>query len=562
MRVLAGGLFDGQDVFGPSTLVCEHGRVARLEPGWSTRDGPVVDLSARFVLPAFVNAHSHLAMTLLRGYGEDLPLERWLSERILPAEDLLTPEDVYWGALAALAEAIRSGTGTVADMYMHMDAVAEAVLQSGARALLARGLVGSGEAFAWRLHEAIRLHERWHGADGRVQVWFGPHAPYSCPPPSLAEAVAQARARGVGLHIHLLETADEAERCRAQHGHTPLALLDRLGAGHLPILAAHMVHPTEEDWAALPRLSLAVVTCPVSNMALASGLAPLALYRGRLPLALGTDGAAPAGGLDMYVHLKALRWAEKSRSRDAAALPAGEVLALATAGGGEALRWPGLGRLAPGSPADFQAVDLEDLAALPVYEPLATLASAGSGALVTDLFVAGRPLLRDGAFVTLDARAIAQRVRAIPPRRSQPRPPSRRRGLGARLMAKNVARRRTRRASRLAPTRPRPRPRHEPHQALVPPHPTPPARAHPLRQAPGRARASVARAGSHPPRGSHPAPCGGGRALGRRAPAGRVGGVPLPVLPPAPGGAAARRAAPRGGRGACRGHRLGAADAP
>ena len=207
----------------------------------------VIDGYERVVLPGFINSHTHAAMTLLRGYADDLPLMDWLEKKIWPLEAKLTADDIYWGTMLAISEMIRTGTVCFADMYFFMDAVAQAVEKSGIRAVLARGMVGVGPEHEQAFSESREMIEKWHGAcNNRITCKLGPHAPYTCPPDYLERVMNLSDELEVGLHIHIAETRSEFEDIKRIYGYTPVTHLDKLGRFERPVVAAHYFHLTRE----------------------------------------------------------------------------------------------------------------------------------------------------------------------------------------------------------------------------------------------------------------------------------------------------------------------------
>ncbi len=363
------------------------------------------------VLPGLVNAHNHVAMTLLRGYGRDLPLDRWLSERIWPAEERLTSQDVCAGALLGCLEMLRGGITAFADMYMWMDAVGEAAVTSGIRASLSRGIVGLDPGWEAKIAEAADFCRRWEGqGDGRITTMVAPHAEYTCPRPLWKEAVALAADLGVRIHTHVSETAAEVAGCRQRHGCSPVAFLGEVGALDRGLLAAHCVHIDAQDARLLARPEVGVVTNPVSNAKLGSGIAPLEMMRqAGVAVCLGSDGAASTDTLGLWEEMRLAAWLQKAVLQDPAAMPAEDVLRMATTDGNRALGLPG-GQLAPGAPADLIMVDLSGLHQSPHPDLPNNLVYGGRDADVRLTVVGGRIVMEDGAFPGIDHEALAADV--------------------------------------------------------------------------------------------------------------------------------------------------------
>lgn len=365
------------------------------------------------IIPGLVNAHTHSPMVLLRGYADDLPLMTWLTEKIWPLEDRFEADDIFWGTQLASLEMIASGTTAFADMYFHMGRMAEAVAESGLRASLARGLQGLGPNADRALAEAEELYRDWHGgADGRITVRLGPHAPFTCGADYLIRVGDLAERLGAGVHIHLSETHDEVEKSLAEHGISPIGLVHRLGLDRVPLQAAHVVYPVAGDAEIMASWQGGAVHCPRSNLKLGSGIAPVPdLLAAGVQVALGTDGAASAGGLDLWEELRLATLLAKGATRDARTLPAGPTLDLATGAGARML---GLGEevgsLEPGRQADLVVVDLSRPGLQPRHDTRSLLAYSAQAADVRLTMVDGRILYRDGAYTTLDEERIRREV--------------------------------------------------------------------------------------------------------------------------------------------------------
>ena len=210
----------------------------------------VIDADGKIAVPGMVNTHTHAAMTLLRSYADDMVLMDWLQNKIWPAEDGLTDDDIYWGTMLSIAEMLKSGTTCFADMYFSMDRVADAVAETGIRAALSRGLTGfSDENFAKLEENAALFKERHNSCNGRIRVMLGPHAPYTCSMDYLKKVVAKAQELGSEIHMHLAETRGEVDDCIKEHGMSPIKLMDSIGMFECGTLAAHCVHVDEEDMA-------------------------------------------------------------------------------------------------------------------------------------------------------------------------------------------------------------------------------------------------------------------------------------------------------------------------
>lgn len=407
----------------PPGTVLEHHALA-------VRDGRIVALlpsaaaSARFtaaevvhrdhhaLLPGLVNAHTHLAMTLLRGLADDLPLDRWLGEHIWPAEARwVSHEFVRDGTALALAESIRGGVTCINDMYFFPDATAHVALQAGVRSSL--GIVVLDLPTAWAsdsddyLHRGLAVRDQ-HRADPLLSFMLAPHAPYSVSDAGFERVRVLAAELDARIHCHIHETAGEVARAVAHDGRRPLARLDALGIVGPDLLAVHMTQLTTAEVALCAERRVSVVHCAESNLKLASGLCPVAALRAAgVTVALGTDGAASNNDLDLLGELRTATLLAKQVAGDPTAIPAHIALEMATLGGARALGLgDATGSLVPGKWADLITIDLGALEQQPVHDPASTLVYATGRERVCDVWVASRPLMRDRALLTLDETAI------------------------------------------------------------------------------------------------------------------------------------------------------------
>lgn len=387
------------------TITAIVSRPERIEQAGIDR---VIEGNKWILLPGLINTHGHAAMTLLRGYADDLPLMRWLEDKIWPAEKALTGDDVYWGTLLAIAEMLKGGTTTFTDMYFFMDRAAEAVAESKIRAMLSRGLAGVGLAGGRMLREAESFINNWQGKEnGRINTSLGPHAPYTCPPGFLKKVMAIAARTGRPLQIHLAETAGEVERCRQKYGLSPVELMEHVGLFQFEVIAAHCVHLSDRDISILAQQGVGVAHNPGSNLKLGSGIAPLnELLKAGVKVSLGTDGAGSNNNLDLWEEIFLAALLPKGIHQDPTVIPARAALKMATTNGAEVLRLPRLGKLKVGYRADLIGLkgDLPHLN--PIFDPSAHLVYSAAAADVSLVMVDGQILVDNGSLTTLDEERI------------------------------------------------------------------------------------------------------------------------------------------------------------
>lgn len=370
----------------------------------------VIDGSRRLYMPGLVNTHCHAAMSLLRGYGDDLALQVWLEEKMWPNEAKFTGDDVRWGTLLSILEMVKGGTTAFVDMYDHMDEVAQAVVESGMRGCLTRGVIGlcPPEVQDHKLKEAIQFAKDWHGqAEGRITAMMSPHAPYTCPPDYIEKIVQAAHDLQLPLHTHMSETLREVEENEKQYGLRPVAHLAKLGLFSRPSLVAHAVHLNDEEIELLREHDVRVSHNPGSNLKLASGVARVPdLLRAGVRVSLGTDSSASNNNLDMFEEMRLAALIHKGVSGDPVAVPATEALKLGTVSGAESIWLDKVGTLAAGMKADFIALDIDRPHFFPRSDFISHVIYAASAGDVTDVFVDGKALVRDRECLTLDEEKI------------------------------------------------------------------------------------------------------------------------------------------------------------
>ena len=369
------------------------------------------------LLPGLVNAHTHTAMSLLRGIADDVPLKAWLEHEIWPREArFVSPEFVYDGTLLGAAEMLKGGVTSCSDMYFFPEDAARAYESAGMRAVLGLPILEfptpyAADADAY-LQRGLAARDAYkHSA--LFSFALAPHAPYTVSDVTWEKIVMFARQLDLPIVTHLAETRDEIDRAVAATGMSPLARLDRLGVTGPTFAAVHGVHLSETDMALLATHRCHVVHCPASNLKLASGIAPVAeLLRREVNVALGTDGAASNNRLDLFSEMRLASLLGKVASGDAAALPAATALTMATRNGAAALALETkIGSLAPGKLADVIAVDLDTLNTAPLYDPVSHLVHAAGRDCVTDVWINGVRIVAARRLTTVDEDEVLAKAR-------------------------------------------------------------------------------------------------------------------------------------------------------
>ncbi len=389
-------------------VIVDQDKITAIAPWPEAQDRypgiAVIELPGQALMPGLVNAHTHHAMNLLRGYADDLPLMTWLSEHIWPAEGQhVDRQFVEDGTRLAIAESVRGGVTCFNDMYFFPDAVAEAAISMGVRASV--GLIALDFPTIWAqdaddyLQKGQRLHQDLQH-QSMITTMIAPHAPYTVSAGPLKKIAAMRDSLGIGVHIHVHETAFEVQQFMQQHGTRPLARLTELGLVDKHLAAVHMTQLTDAEIDQLADAGSHVLHCPESNLKLASGIAPVAkMLKAGINVAIGTDGAASNNDLDMIGEMRTAAFIGKNETQDAAALPAWQLLRMATVNGADALGIADqTGSIEAGKQADLITIDFNRLELQPVYNPVSHIVYSANRYDVSNVWVAGTRLLDNGSF--------------------------------------------------------------------------------------------------------------------------------------------------------------------
>ncbi|HHH46640.1 MAG TPA: TRZ/ATZ family hydrolase [Thiotrichales bacterium] len=411
----------GGVVYEHHALAVHNGRIHALLPAAEAKDRFSPDhhvcLPEHVLLPGLVNAHTHAAMSLMRGLADDLPLMDWLQNHIWPAEaKWVTEEFVQDGSLLAMAEMLRCGTTCFNDMYFYPEVTARAASSVGMRAAIGLILIDFPTHYAdgpdAYFHKALQTHDAWRN-DPLVHLLFAPHAPYSVSDAPLQRLRVLADELGLPIHMHVHETAQEIEDSLEKHGCRPLERLERLGFLGPDLVAVHMTQVTDAEIGKVAEAGVQVVHCPESNLKLASGFCPVQRFlEAGVNVAIGTDGAASNNDLDMPGEIRTAALLAKGVAGDPTALDAHAALHAATLGGARALGLDEVtGSLSPGKWADLCAIRLDAVETTPLYDVASHIVYAAGREAVTDVWVAGRHLMHERRLLTIDENELLATAR-------------------------------------------------------------------------------------------------------------------------------------------------------
>ncbi|MGF1597555.1 MAG: amidohydrolase family protein [Acidimicrobiales bacterium] len=402
IRVVAGGAVDIDAI----------GRIVAVGPPAQLGSGPAPTIVGGLLMPGLVNAHAHTPMTLVRSVGDGLPLQRWLAEEVWPREGRLTADDVRAGMALGSVEMLLAGVTTSCEMYFNEEVMVEAVLATGARMVNTPGVISAllphGDVEP-RIERIAAFHRSYDDPDGRIRVGFAPHSIYDLTPQQCGEIAARAQAVDALFHIHLDETRAERELTIATYGRSATRLLAEHGALEGRVLAAHGVWLDDDDRRLLAEAGASVAHCPQSNLKLGSGMADVAaLLAAGVGVGVGTDGPASNDDLDLWEELRLTPLLARGLHHDPGALAVDRAFLLATSDAARAVGLDDVGWLGPGAWADLVRLDLD----VPAFTPLrpddlvTQLVFSGGARYVTDVWVAGRPVVVHREIVTVDVEAL------------------------------------------------------------------------------------------------------------------------------------------------------------
>ncbi len=372
----------------------------------------------RLLMSGLCNAHSHAAMTLLRGYAENLPLDRWLNERVFPFEDNIRNEDAYYSTMLAIAEMLRTGTTSFTDMYFFSEHVIKAVGESGIKCNFSRAITSFSDCAISEIPsflESEELVKTYHNTfDGRLKIDMSLHAEYTNRRTVMEQFAESVKAHGLRAHIHLSETEKEHEECKQRHGGlTPTELFAACGVFDVPTTAAHCVWVTDSDMDILKEKGVTVATNPASNLKLGSGVCNIyALLKKGINAALGTDSVASNNNLDMFREMYLCALLPKGFYRRPDVVSERDVLKMATQNGYAAQGRTDCGTIEVGNRADLIVVDLDTVHMYPHNDTVNHLVYAASGADVLLTMADGKVLYKDGVYMTIDIEKVKREVEA------------------------------------------------------------------------------------------------------------------------------------------------------
>ena len=406
-----------KDTVKETDIYIEGTRIASIgEKPEGFSEDKVIDGKDRFAIPGLVNCHTHSYMSFMRNVADDLSFMDWLFGSIDPIEQQMTDEDTYWGACLAIIEMMKSGTTCFNDMQMNIHQTTRAVKESGMRAVISRGLVGSGNDEAGQMRLKQAYEERDAAADcDRLTFMLGPHAPYTCDDGFMRIVSEEAKKNNMRIHVHLSESESEIEQIREKYHCTPIEMAEKNGLFDVPAVAAHCVQITEEDMDILKRRNVSVVTNPASNMKLGNGFAPVpGMLEKGINVCIGTDGAASNNSLNLFHEMSLLALIHKGVKRTPQCISAGETIRIATINGARALGLDGeIGSLEEGKKADIAILNLNTPSLTPRNNLIAGLSYSANGSEVETVIIDGKITMENRKILTMDEELVYKKINEI-----------------------------------------------------------------------------------------------------------------------------------------------------
>lgn len=404
-----------KDVIRKTDIYIEKDKITGIgtEPTGFSAD-KVIDGKDKLVIPGLINCHTHSYMAFMRNVADDLSFMDWLFGTIDPIEQQMTDEDTYWGACLAIIEMMKSGTTCFNDMMMNICQTTKAIKESGMRAVMSRGLVGSAEDDGGRIDQTYAEMKFCEDCD-RITFKFGPHAPYTCDEGYFRRVSDEAKKAGIGIHVHLSESIAEIEGTQEKYGYSPIVMADKNGLFDVPCVAAHCVQVSDEDIKIMADKGVSVVTNPASNMKLGNGFAPIQkMLDAGINVCLGTDGAASNNSLNMFHELSLLTLIHKGTGKTPQCVSAAEGFKIATINGAKALCLEDqIGSIEVGKKADLAILDLNNPSLQPINNLLAGLCYSANGSEVDTVIIDGQITMENRKILTMDENLVYSKVNEI-----------------------------------------------------------------------------------------------------------------------------------------------------
>lgn len=394
-------------------ILIEENKIVKIEENIEEPKAEIIDAKEKVVMPGFVNTHTHLAMSIFRGYKDDQKLMDWLENAIFPVEDKLRPEDIYWNSFLSCIELIKTGTTTFNDMYFRMDKTIEAVEESGLRGVIAWSITDT--SIKDKITKTREYHEKYNHENSRIKVYVSPHAPYSCSPDTIQLCVDLAKELNTGIHIHLSETLQEDKIIKKKYNKTGTEYLNDLHVFDVPVVLAHGIYISDSDLEILKNIKGGISHNPISNCKLSSGICNVGkLRKNGINVGLGTDGIGSTTTLDMFEEMKTAAYLQKINTMDPTAIKAYDLLKMATIEGARVLGLEDeIGTIEVGKKADIIFINTNKTHLYPENDLCTNIVYSANGADVDTVIVDGKIIMQNRKLLHINEKHVKKNIAKV-----------------------------------------------------------------------------------------------------------------------------------------------------
>lgn len=394
-------------------LLIDNNIIQKIEPEIEEEEAEKINAKNMLVMPGIINTHTHLAMSIFRGYKDDRKLMDWLENAIFPVEDKLEPDDIYWNSFLSCLEMIKSGTTTCNDMYFGMNKAIEAIEATGLRATVAWCM--TDDAIGDKAEKTREYAKKYNVPGSKIKIFTSPHAPYSCNPDTIKLCVDLAKELNTGLHIHLSETIDEEKTIYERYDKRSTEYLYDLGVFDVPVVLAHGIYISDSDIKILKHIKGGISHNPISNCKLSSGICDVVkLRKNGINVGLGTDGIGSTTTLDMFEEMKTAAYLQKVNTKKPTSITAYDILKMATIEGAKVLGLEDeIGTLEPGKKADMIFIKTDKLHLCPDNDVCANIVYSANGADVDSVMIDGNLIMQNRKMLHLSEKEVMRQVKKI-----------------------------------------------------------------------------------------------------------------------------------------------------
>lgn len=394
-------------------ILIEENKIIKIEENIDEPKAEIIDAKEKVVMPGFVNTHTHLAMSIFRGYKDDQKLMDWLENAIFPVEDKLRPDDIYWNSFLSCIELIKTGTTTFNDMYFRMDKTIEAVEESGLRGVIAWSITDT--SIKDKITRTREYHEKYNHENSRIKIYVSAHAPYSCSPDTIQLCVDLAKELNTGIHIHLSETLQEDKLIKKKYNKTGTEYLNDLHVFDVPVVLAHGIYISDSDLEILKNIKGGISHNPISNCKLSSGICNVGkLRKNGINVGLGTDGIGSTTTLDMFEEMKTAAYLQKVNTMDPTAIKAYDLLKMATIEGARVLGLEDeIGTIEVGKKADIIFINTNKTHLYPENDLCTNLVYSANGADVDTVIVDGKIIMQNRKLLHINEKHVKKNIAKV-----------------------------------------------------------------------------------------------------------------------------------------------------